>query len=69
MDTKNLQIEGMSCEHCVMAVKHKLSNLNKLIVKEVNIGNAKIEYDSELVPDVVLNEAVESAGYKLISVK
>lgn len=65
MTTKKLNIEGMSCQHCVHAVKSELSKLN-LKVKEVNIGSAEVEYDESKITEDKLKEAVESAGYKLV---
>ena len=65
MTTKKLNIEGMSCEHCVHAVKSELSKLN-INVKDVKIGSAEVEYDEQKVKDSDLKTAVENAGYKLI---
>jgi len=43
---KEFKIEGMSCNHCVMAVKKSLSKIN-LIKFEVAIGSAKVEFDEK----------------------
>jgi copper chaperone len=65
MTIKKLNIEGMSCQHCVHAVKNELSKLD-LRIKEVKIGSAEIEYDEKKINENKLKEAIESAGYKLI---
>ena len=66
MTTKELKIEGMSCNHCVMAVQKELSKLKNVKVQEVQIGSAKVEYDENTVNENALKSAVEEAGYKVI---
>ncbi len=65
MITKEFRIEGMSCNHCVMAVKRELSKIQGLRVKDVRIGSASVEYDESLVTPRKVREAVEEAGYAL----
>lgn len=64
MKTKTLLIDGMSCHHCVMAVKKELSKLD-IKIKDVKIGSAEIDYDDEKVSNAQLAEAVKEAGYIL----
>ena len=64
MKTKTLLIDGMSCHHCVMAVKKELSKLN-LTVKDVKIGSAEIEYDEGKISHEQLEEAIKETGYSL----
>jgi copper chaperone len=66
MKTQELKIEGMSCGHCVMAVRKELSKMNDVKVNDVQIGSAKVEYDESKVSDKDLENAVENAGYKLV---
>ena len=65
MKVESFKIEGMSCNHCVMAVKKELSKLD-LKLLEVSIGSAKIEYDESKLPVQKIKEAVEEAGYKVV---
>ncbi|MHB9012289.1 MAG: heavy-metal-associated domain-containing protein [Ignavibacteriaceae bacterium] len=67
MKTQELKIEGMSCGHCVMAVRKELSKMNDVKVNDVQIGSAKVEYDESKVSDKDLENAVENAGYKLVT--
>jgi len=60
-----IHIEGMSCEHCVMAVRKKLSALSGLEVQEVTIGSARVAYDEARVSPEDLRRAVEDAGYSI----
>ncbi len=63
MTTKDIRIEGLNCNHCVMAVKKELSKIPGLRIKDVRIGSASVEYDESVVTPDRINEAVEEAGY------
>lgn len=67
MKTQELKIEGMTCNHCVMHVKKELSKLPHVQVDDVQIGTARVQYDSAKVSIVDLAQAVERAGYKLMT--
>lgn len=68
MNCEKLLIDGMSCHHCVAALNQELSKLN-LSIREIQIGYAEIEYDENIVSIADLENAVSSAGFKLISHK
>lgn len=68
MNYEKLIIDGMSCHHCIASLKQELSKLN-LNIKEIQIGYAEIEYDENIVSIADLENAVNSAGFKLISHK
>lgn len=63
MKTEKISIQGMSCGHCVMAVKKELSRL-PVQVKEVVIGSAEVEYDESKLSREQIVDAIEEAGYK-----
>ena len=60
-----IQIEGMSCEHCVMAVRKKLSALSALEIRDVSIGSARVAYDEARLSEEDLRRAIEDAGYAI----
>jgi len=60
-----LKIDGMSCNHCVMAIQKNLSKI-KLINFEVMIGSAKVEFDEKEIAKEVIIKAIEEAGYQVI---
>ncbi|TAK64428.1 MAG: copper chaperone [Bacteroidetes bacterium] len=66
MKRQELNIEGMSCNHCVMAVKKALSNVAGITVETVEIGKARVQYDETKVNESQLALAIEEAGYKLV---
>ena len=67
MKSQEFKIEGMSCGHCVMAVRKELTRLDNVKVNDVQIGSAKVEYDeSKTTADIIVN-AIEEAGYKVVN--
>lgn len=60
-----IKIDGMSCQHCVMAVKKEVQKLNVTNL-EVKIGEAFVEYDENKVSEAAIKRAIESAGYIVI---
>ena len=60
--TEVFQIEGMSCAHCVSAVRRALDGVSGAEVREVEIGRAVVEA-APGTTRAALAEAVEAAGY------
>lgn len=66
---KQINIDGMSCSHCVEHVKNALSevkNVNSVIVS-LEEKNATIDIQEDIT-DNILKEAVEEAGYDVVSI-
>lgn len=64
MKTIELSVQGMSCGHCVKAVKEALERVEGVLRAEVEIGRATIECDDAVARDV-LAAALDDAGYEL----
>ena len=60
---ETLQIEGMSCGHCVKAVQGALEAVEGVDVHAVEIGAAQISYDLAATDPAGIVDAVEEAGY------
>ena len=65
MTTKEFQIEGMNCGHCVMGVTKALKGFNPIDLK-VEIGKAEITFDESKIDENDLVSAIEEEGYKVI---
>ena len=63
MNRIELEIEGMSCEHCVAAVTEALGELPGVSVDEVRVGAAHVQYDPGQVSPEQIALAIEDAGY------
>ena len=67
MKTETLQIEGMSCGHCVKAVRQALDDLDGVEVRNVEIGTAEVSYDPAVVDPKQIDEAIDEAGYTVLA--
>lgn len=63
---KSYTISGMSCQHCVMAVKKELAKLENLDAAEVRVGAADVEYDPARVDEAAIRAAIIEAGYAVV---
>ena len=63
MDTVHLTIEGMTCQHCVRAVRGALEKLPDVEVESVDIGSATVRYDPQRVTDDAVADAIADEGY------
>lgn len=63
MKAAELKIEGMSCGHCVAAVKQALEGVNGVQVEKVEIGRATVRAEDDArVREAI--DAIEDAGYQ-----
>ena len=63
MESLKLTIEGMSCEHCVRAVKNRLTATPGVTVDEVGIGSALVRYDPAKTNVDEIEEVIADEGY------
>ena len=63
MNRIELEIEGMSCDHCVAAVAEALGELPGVSIDSVRLGEAHVRYDPGQVSPEQIALAIEDAGY------
>lgn len=68
MKTIELNIEGMTCGHCVMSVKKALAKVPGSSVLKAEIGTAVVAIDEALAGEQDLVDAVADAGYTVIAI-
>lgn len=62
-----LQIKGMSCQHCVMAVTKALSALSGISNVHVDLKTGMATYEeAKPVDAAVVKAAVKKAGYDVV---
>jgi copper chaperone len=59
----SLQIEGMSCGHCVAGVRRALESVEGVQAERVEVGSASVVYDPGLADVHRIKQAIEEAGY------
>jgi copper chaperone len=65
---KKINIEGMSCGHCVAHVKEALEELSNIKVLEVNLNEKAALVDTD-IDDTILISAIDEAGYDVMSIE
>jgi len=63
MNNLELEIDGMSCSHCVSAVSQALRELPGVNVEHVAVGAAQVSYQPDQISPEQIVLAVEDAGY------
>jgi len=62
-----IRIKGMTCGHCVMAVKKALMKVEGLTDVQVNLERGEASFEEEKpVAANLIREAVEKAGYDVV---
>ena len=66
--TRTLEVEGMSCNHCVMSIKKAVGELNGVsnVSVDLEAKTVTVDYNPELVAIETVIEAIEDQGYDVI---
>lgn len=62
-ETRQLSIDGMTCNNCVRHVRNALSSVPGLDVDDVSIGSAVVRFDPATVTEEQVLAAIREAGY------
>ena len=63
MEHLSLTIEGMTCEHCVRAVRGRLEHTPGVKVGDVKVGSVTLNYDPAKTTIDEIEEAIADEGY------
>lgn len=63
MENLKLTIEGMTCEHCVRAVRGRLEKTDGVEVGDVKVGSATLAYDPQRTNLTAIEDAIADEGY------
>ena len=68
MSNKTLNVEGMSCDHCKMAVTRAVSALEGVSAVDVSLDNntVTVDYEEGALSLEAIKEAIESQGYDVV---
>lgn len=63
---KTVKIKGMSCQHCVQAVKKALEGIDGVTDVTVDLAKGEAAFEeTSPVNEAVLKEKIQKAGYEL----
>jgi copper chaperone len=65
MASMKIGVEGMSCGHCVGAVRKALGSVDGVTVEQVEVGSATVTFDPAKTSFDEITGAVEDAGYSV----
>ena len=63
MESVHLNIEGMTCEHCVRAVDGRLRKTPGVEVEKVVVGAVDLRYDPARISMDEISEVISDEGY------
>ena len=68
MANQTLNVEGMTCGHCVQTIKEAVNNLVGISRVEVDLENKQVavEYDKALVKLDSITDKIVEIGFKVI---
>ncbi len=61
-----LQVEGMSCGHCVNAIETALKGIGAVGTVDLSAKKVEVSYDETKLSDAVIKEAIEEQGYDVV---
>ena len=64
---KKIQLEGMSCGHCVAHVKEVLEALENTTDIQVDLGTQSVLVETG-VTDELIRQAIDEAGYTVLGI-
>ena len=68
MANQTLNVEGMTCDHCVQTIKEAVNNLVGISRVEVDLENKQVavEYDKALVKLDSITHKIVEIGFEVI---
>ncbi len=69
MSDMTMTIGGMTCGHCVGAVRGALKDIDGVDVEHVSVGRATLRFDETKVSTVQITQAVEDEGYTVLEAR
>ncbi|BBI34200.1 copper ion binding protein [Cohnella abietis] len=66
MSNITLNVQGMSCGHCVSSVEGAMKNLGAEAKVDLSKGSVSISYDEATTTVEAIKEAIEDQGYDIV---
>lgn len=66
---KTLDVEGMTCQHCVMHVTNALKEVAGVSRVQVDLAAKKAVVEGSNLDDAAMKTAVADAGYEVVGIR
>ncbi len=66
--TKTLNVEGLTCKHCVMHVTNALKGVAGVTKVQVDLASKKAVVEGSNLDDQAMKNAVADAGYEVTAI-
>ena len=66
MEQRTYVVEGMTCEHCVDAVRTGVSGVTGITDVQVDLDTKLVQVEGDDIDDAAVFAAVEEAGYEAV---
>ena len=66
MEQRTYVVEGMTCEHCVNAVRTEVSGVAGITDVQVDLDTKLVQVEGDDIDDAAVFAAVEEAGYEAV---
>ncbi|MEK3912327.1 copper ion binding protein [Paenibacillus sp. FSL H7-0331] len=66
MRKQTLQVEGMSCQHCVISIEGALKEIGAAGKVNLASGTVDVAYEENRVSIEAVKEAIEEQGYDVV---
>ena len=65
LETRNYNVNGMTCSHCVLSVREEVSEVPGVEDVEVELASGRLTVTGSGFGDDAIRAAVEEAGYEV----
>ncbi|MDN4071388.1 copper chaperone CopZ [Paenibacillus sp. FSL R5-0407] len=66
MSNVTLQVEGMSCNHCVNSIEGAMKELGASAKVDLSAKSVEVSYDESKLTVEAIKEAIEDQGYDVV---
>lgn len=66
MEKRTYVVEGMTCDHCVNAVRTEVAGVAGITEVEVDLDTKLVQVSGDDIDDALVFAAVEEAGYEAV---
>jgi copper chaperone CopZ len=66
MVREHIDVQGMSCNHCVSRLHRALLDLPGVVDAQVQVGAVELRYEAESLSREAIDEAIRDVGFEPI---